>query len=52
MAGCQDCERYQYERGNQAASPPTILSQCLLLKSMEARFEPLLRGLSLVSSAG
>jgi len=42
MAGCEDREGDQNQRGNQAASPPTILFQYLLLNSIETRFEALL----------
>jgi len=51
MAGCEDRECDQNQRGNQAASPPTILFQCLLLKTVETRFEALLRCFLLISSA-
>jgi len=51
MAGCEDRECDQNQRGNQAASPPTILFQCLLLKTVETRFEALLRCFLLISGA-
>ena len=44
-------ERQQNKRGNQAASPPTILFQYLLLKTVETRFEALLRCFLLISGA-
>ena len=51
MAGCEDREGDQNQRGNQAASPPTILFQYLLLNSVETRFEALLRCFLLISGA-
>jgi hypothetical protein len=37
----QDCERQQHDRRNQAAAPPTILFQDLLLETIKTRFEAL-----------
>jgi hypothetical protein len=51
MAGREDRECDQNQRGNQAASPPTILFQYLLLKTVETRFEALLRCFLLISGA-
>jgi hypothetical protein len=51
MAGHEDRQRDQNERGNQAASPPAILFQYLLLKTVETRFEALLDCFLLISSA-
>jgi hypothetical protein len=43
MSACEDRERDQNECRNQAASPPTILFDYLLLETMKTRFETLLR---------
>jgi hypothetical protein len=51
MAGREDRECDQNQRGNQAASPPTILFQYLLLNTVETRFEALLRCFLLISGA-
>jgi len=51
MAGQEDRQRDQNERGNQAASPPAILFQDLLLKMIESRFEALLNCFLLISSS-
>ena len=51
MAGREDRECDQNQRGNQAASPPTILFQYLLLKTVETRFEAFLTCFALISTA-
>jgi len=42
MAIYEDRQRDQNQRGNQAAPPPSILSQYLLLETAQTRFEALL----------
>jgi hypothetical protein len=51
MASYEDRERYKNKRGNQAASPPAILFQHLLLNTVETRFEALFPCFLLISSA-
>jgi hypothetical protein len=42
MPGHENRERQQNKRGNQAAPPPSILSQYLLLETAQTRFEAFL----------
>jgi hypothetical protein len=51
MAGDEDCDRYQNQRGNQTASPPTILFQHLSFETIETRLQRSLRYFSLISRA-
>jgi hypothetical protein len=51
MAGREDRECDQNQRGNQAASPPTIFFQYLQLETVKTRFKALLGCFPLISSA-
>jgi len=51
MPGHENRERQQNQRGNQAAAPPSILFQYLLLETVQTRFEALLGGFPLISTA-
>jgi hypothetical protein len=49
MAAYEDRKRDQNKCGDQAASPPSILFQYLLLKTVETRFQALLGCFLLIS---
>jgi hypothetical protein len=49
VAGDENRERDQHQRGNQAASPPSILSKNVLLDTLKAPFEAFFSGLRLIS---
>jgi hypothetical protein len=51
MARDENRERDQNKRGYQAASPPTILFQELLFKTIEPRLEPFFDCFFLISGA-
>jgi hypothetical protein len=51
MPGHENRERQQNKRGNQAATPPTILSQDLKLETVKTGFEALLGRFPLISTA-
>ncbi len=51
MPAYENRERQQNQRGNQAATPPSILFQDLLLKTVQTRLETLLGSFPLISTA-
>jgi hypothetical protein len=51
MPAHENRERQQNKRGNQAAAPPSILSQYVLFETGETRVEALLGCFPLISAA-